>query len=273
MPEEVFNWDILTMIGASLLILYPFRNLSSGRILAVILFIIALSPLLRTYSNYYSYWNQWGEYVPSTRLKDVLLGFVLNGYFPLLPWLAFPFGGYLVGRICFGEPLPKLPRGLLPAAIGLVLVSLGMIAVASLSGLTGLVSDYLGPLTFYPASTSYVLLTMGVCLLLFIFFFHRYDLPGKEPGDSAFLTFCRRYSRYALTAYILHHAVQVWPLLAAASLTGKRDKWFYYGEVMPTIYALILAAIFIVLFYFLIVAWDKREGHYSFEWLLRRLTG
>jgi len=273
-PAEVFGWDILTLIGATFLIVFPLRKLSNSSLSAIIVVILAMSPLLRYWSDYHSSWNHWGEYVPAADLKGALLGFTLNGYFPLLPWLLFPLCGYLVGKACFGGDKPRLPHFILPVGAALVILALGLMITNSVLNITTEPATwYLSPFTFYPASTAFLLITLGINLLLFWFFYRRFDLDQLEPKTGKFLNFCRRYSRYALTAYVVHHAVLVWPLLAAASFTGKGDQWFFYGEVLPTHYSLLLALLFIALFYVAVIYWDKRGGRYSFEWLLKRLTG
>ena len=274
-PAEVFGWDILTLIGAALLIVFPLRKLKDNRLVAIILLIVIASPLLRIWSNYYSHWNQWGEFVPATSLKSVLLGFTLNGYFPLLPWLIFPLCGYLVSRACFGNGQPHLPKFIVPTGIGLVLAALGLALIETTLDLSAApaIGGYLSPLSFYPASTTYLALTLGIIFLLFTLTFRFFDQNNNQTNDSAFIRFCRRYSRYALSAYIIHHAVVVWPVLAAANISGKRDIWFYYGDVVPTYLALIIALVFVALFYLVLIWWDKKDGRYSFEWLLRRLTG
>ncbi len=272
MPEEVFGWDILTLIGASLLILFPLRKIGSARLTIIAGFIILVSPIIRFYTDYHSHWNQWGEYIPSFEMQGMLTGFFANGYFPLLPWLVFPLSGYLVGKTCFGGRELRIPGALLLAGGALILLSLIMIFIASTFELQGLIADYIAPFTFYPASTSFIFLASGINILLFVIFFRFFDLKERAK-DNSFLIFCRRYSRYALTAYVVHHAVFVWPLLIAAAYTGKLYRWQYYGEVMPTAYSLLLSFLFVALFYMVIIVWDKREGRYSFEWFLRRLTG
>jgi len=273
-PAEVFGWDILTFIGAALIIVFTLRKQSNKSLTAIMIVILAVSPLLRIWSDYHSSWNHWGEYVPAADLKGALLGFSLNGYFPLLPWLIFPLFGYLVGRACFGGDSLHLPRFILPVGVALTAIALGLMFTNSVLGISNEPAAwYLSPFTFYPASTSFLLIALGIIMLLFWFFYRRFDLNQGEPTTGKFLTFCRRYSRYALTAYVVHHAVLVWPLLAAASYAGKRDQWFYYGEVLPTAYSLLLSLVFIVLFYLIIILWDRRGGRYSFEWLLKKLTG
>lgn len=273
-PAEVFGWDILTLIGASLLIIFPLRKLGNKPLIFLVVLIVAVSPLFRIWSDYYSYWNHWGEYVPAADLKGAVLGFMFNGYFPLLPWLVFPLCGYLVGRACFGEDKLTLPRFLVPVGAVLVTLSLLLTLLQSMLSITtgAITSAYFSQLTFYPASTTYLGLTLGIIFLLFALFYSFFDRDPEKISDGKLLLFLRRYSRYALTTYIVHHAVLVWPLLGAASYTGKRDHWFYYGEVMPTIYSLLLSFVFIVLFYGVLIWWDKQNGRYSFEWLLKKLT-
>lgn len=273
MPEEVFAWDILTFIGASLLILFPLRKLGTGKIISIMLFILLISPVVRIYTDFHSHWNRWGEYIPSFEMPGVLMGFFANGYFPLLPWLVFPLAGYLVGRACFGDDRLCLPKKLLPAGIGLIVLSLAMISLSSTPLVSGLVAEYVSPFTFYPASTSFVLLALGVNLVLFILFFRLFDLKVGEKKDTFFLVFCRRYSRYALTAYVVHHALFLWALIAYAYYLRELFRWQYYGYIVPTAYSLVVVFVFIVLFYFVIVLWDKYDGRYSFEWWVRRLTG
>jgi uncharacterized membrane protein len=92
-------------------------------------------------------------------------------------------------------------------------------------------------------------------------------------GASLLIVFPLRKLKNGILTAIIFLAVLVWPIFFAANYTGRPDHWFYYGDVVPTAYALALSLLFILLFYGLIVLWDKCEGRYSLEWLLRRLTG
>ncbi len=273
MPEEVFAWDILTFIGASLLIIFPLRNLNSKIFLSAALFVVVVSPVIRMFTDYHSYWNKWGEYSTSFAMPDVLMGFLANAYFPLFPWIVFPLLGYVIGRACFGEQELRLPGSLLPAGSILVIASLVMIYISSNVNLPEAVSLYISPFTFYPASTSFLLLATGINILLFVLFYRLFDLKRKELGKNPFLVFCNRYSRFALTAYVVHHALFLWWLIAYNYYKGELFRWTLYGYIMPTAQALLVVLTFIVLFYLLIIAWDKRGGRYSFEWWLKRLTG
>jgi len=84
MPEEIFNWDILPMIGISTMILYALRKVPVKYLLALVLLILILAPPLRELTDYTSHWHL-DEYSYDFELRDILLGVTLHGYFPLLP--------------------------------------------------------------------------------------------------------------------------------------------------------------------------------------------
>ncbi len=273
MPEEVFAWDILTLIGTALLVIFPLRILSTKLLLSIAVFVVLISPLIRQLTNYHSYWNKWGEYAPSFQMPEVLMGFFANGYFPLLPWIVFPLLGYVVGRACFGNKKLCLPKMLLPAGIILVIISLVMIFILSNVNLPEAAAWYILPFTFYPASTSFLLLAMGVNILFFVLFFRLFDLKENNFDRNPFIIFCNRYSRYSLTAYVVHHALFLWWLIGYNYYQGESFRWTLYGYIMPTAQAMLIVLAFIIIFYLLIMAWDKSGGRYSFEWWLKRLTG
>jgi hypothetical protein len=214
----------------------------------------------------------WGEYINPFNLKGVVLGFWLNGYFSVLPWLAFSLVGYAIGKLCLGKEKAPISKYVPFSAIALIGVAiLGLIGSQYYRGNSKWAAGILSDFTFYPASTTFIFIALGIILLLFWFFYTFFDLRETEEGP--FLLFSRRYSIYSLTVYFIHHATHVWPLLIAAAVTGKNGQWYYFGEAMPTSYTLTLAFVFVVLFYLLIIAWEKKEGKYSLEWLLHKLTG
>jgi uncharacterized membrane protein len=237
------------------------------------LLVVIVSPVIRLFTDYHSHWNKWGEYTTSFEMPHVLMGFFANAYFPLFPWIAFPLLGYIVGRACFGKQELNLPKLLLPAGVALVAVSLAKIFIASNINLPEIATWYISPFTFYPASTSFLLLAAGINIILFVFFFSLFDLKKADTGHNPLLKFCNRYSRYALTAYVMHHALFLWWLIAYNHYKGELYRWTLYGYIMPTAQAMLVVIAFIILFYLLILFWDKRGGRYSFEWWLKRLTG
>ena len=84
--------------------------------------------------------------------------------------------------------------------------------------------------------------------------------------------FFKRYSRFSLTTYIVHHAVHIYPLYWLAMWEGHRDIWWYYAEAVSTPAALWLTLFFVVAFYAVLIRWEKRRET-SFEGILRWLSG
>jgi hypothetical protein len=111
---------------------------------------------------------------------------------------------------------------------------------------------------------------LGIILLGLWVLNRTLDSKKTSPG-GAVLQFLRRYSRFSLTTYIVHHAVHVWPLLLLAAREGRRDPWWYYGDVVSTPVALMLTLLFIVVFYGVLVVWERRRW-ISFEGILRWLS-
>ena len=86
------------------------------------------------------------------------------------------------------------------------------------------------------------------------------------------MAFFRRYSRFSFSTYVAHHIVHIWPLLIASGIEGRKDPWYYYGEVISTAGALVLFVLFTLLFYLFLVYWERRGAKYGFEWILGVLT-
>ncbi|MCA8988855.1 MAG: DUF1624 domain-containing protein, partial [Planctomycetaceae bacterium] len=84
-PEEIFNWDVLTFIGAALIFLNLTRRLPLQVLIAIAVVALLISPFLRAMADYNSYWQQL-YFDPDMTLPDVVIGFLAVGYFPFFPW-------------------------------------------------------------------------------------------------------------------------------------------------------------------------------------------
>ncbi len=253
-PEEIFNWDILPFIGASTLVLFPLRRLPIAVLALLAIVPLVLAPSLRESTGYAEHWTT-GEYQYDFTVRDIGLGFLLHGYFPLLPWIAFPLVGLATGKICFplGEAEPG--RWHLPVAGGvLVLLSLTLIP---------------GKFSFYPASAKFVLGVLGFILLAFWLLYRILD--EKDMAYGAAMRFLRRYSAFSLSVYVIHHVVHVWPLYVAALAQEKSDIWYFYQSATDPPVALALACVFVLVFYPALGWWEGRR-RWSLEGLLRRGT-
>ena len=262
LPKEVFNWDILTLLGTATLVLYVLRKWSARRLVVLALFILLISPHLRTVTDYAK-----GHYSDSFALNDVLLGFLLHGYFPLLPWLIFPLMGFATGKYFFADEASQRLMGWQMPGLGIAL--LGSAGVLSRFVETSHFTFLFLKWQFYPAITTFVLGALGMTFLGLWVLYRVLDAgPARTNGKS--LTFFRRYSRLSLTTYVIHHAIHLWPLYLLAALRGKQDLSHYYGRAVSVPMALMLAVTFIVAFYPILIAWENRR--HSLEWLLRWLS-
>ncbi|MBN2051612.1 MAG: DUF1624 domain-containing protein [Spirochaetales bacterium] len=267
LPREVFNWDILTFLGASTLLLYAMRNLSIRSLLIILVAVLLISPPLRELSGYAAHWDPvWEEYLYDFTLPDVLLGFLLQGYFPMLPWIMFPLAGFIVGKVFFSETGSERKESCLFVWGGILAASSALL-IGLHSRTSGVLAYYASPFTFYPGSTSFILGNLGL-ILIFLGILRRWtDQKGKTPSGIVY-RFLERYSRFSLTVYIVHHVVHVWPLYVAALVAGESDPFWFYADAVGTPMALALAAGFILLFYPVMGYLQKRK-RYTFEGLLR----
>jgi len=266
LPGAVFDWDILTFIGASIVVLWAIRNRSTGTVLAAVVGIVTVSPLLRDWTGYATHWNSWVEYVHDFSAGDVAFGFLVHGYFPLFPWLVFPLLGMLAGRhiVTRGDAPFLLP--------GVVLVAVATAGVLLSGSVDGAPGWYVSAISFYPASTTFLAGTVGVILVLLWWLYGWLD-AGDEPPARPWMVFFRRYSRYSLTVYVLHHMAHVWPLYAAVAWGGYRDIWRFYANAVSVPVAWLLAGVFIAVMYGVLTVWDRHGGKFSFEWALGKLVG
>ena len=281
LPEDVFNWDILTLIGGALLALEIARRMPDAVILLAAALVIAVAPAMREAAGYLEYWTA-GYYDYDFTLSDVALGWLVTGYFPVFPWLAFPLAGYcLAPRLGYGdEPWPD-NRNTLAAAALLVVLTAGLVCgwslmPASLRGDTALIW------TMFPASTAYVLGTLGGTTLALAALHRLLDgqpTRGQRPDGThergsayrwpGLIAWATPLSRFSLSIYLLHHAVHVWPLWIW-SLATSGDATSLWQKAMPPSASLALAAAFLVVTAVL-CRWADRHRVVTAESLMRGL--
>jgi len=281
LPEDVFNWDILTLIGGGLLALEVARRMPDAVIMLAAALVIAVAPAMREAAGYLDYWTA-GFYDYDFTLADVALGWLVTGYFPVFPWLAFPLAGYcLAPRLGYGDDPRPDDRTTLTAAAALVVLAAGLVGgwelvPASLRGDTPLAW------TMFPASTAYVLGTLGG-IVLALAALHR--LLDGQPDDGHFddrrwpdntaprwpglVSWATPLSRHALSIYLVHHAVHVWPLWVwSLATTGEATS--LWQVAMPPWASLGLAAAFLLMAAVL-CRWADRHRAVTAESLMRWL--
>ena len=287
-PSEIWQWDILTLMGTMTVILFFCRFLPSWLILVVSLFIAVATLWLRAGIDFASIWGGpfvqvpiISQYFPGIlvdpvsgftriwKLQDVLLGFLFTGEFPLLPWSLFPLVGFVIGqRIVSRRMQNDLPFLVI---IGSLFVCLGLGgAYASLfrAG-SSVVGDFISPLSFYPDSSTMICFQLGMALIVFSGLYFFYDVRKKDPSRVSFLVrLYLRSSRFSLTFYFLHYLMIGWPLAILAQITGRNS----ISALMGAYPALITGLAGLAFLETLLLLWEKHESKYSLEWWLAATT-
>ncbi|HEX3313946.1 MAG TPA: heparan-alpha-glucosaminide N-acetyltransferase domain-containing protein, partial [Gemmataceae bacterium] len=269
LPEGTFNWDILTLIGASLLLLAFARHLPPGVLVLICVMVLLLSPILRVATDYDSVWNL-GDYDYDFTFEDVVFGFFVNGYFPLFPWIVFPLMGFLVGDAVFPRPGRTEPRPWWVAGTGAALVFFALAGVLC-QGMPGPIGKhYLTGITMYPASTCYVMGALGSGMIGLLLLRRWIDQNPRITGTGGILGFFRLFSTFSLTVYVLHHIAHVWPLWLYGQWM-RNDPTYYWRTAVDTPTALLLALIFIVVCWFALLLLNRhpKYSRYALESLMR----
>ena len=246
MPEDVFNWDVLTFIGSALLVLTVLRNQPLGIPLLLAGLSLAIAPILRLEAEYMTYWES-GFYDYDFTFPDVLIGYLATGYFPLFPWLSYSLIGWVVSATVF-RPRNE-PRGrLLPV----VLAGFGFALVAIVLELlepyvtTPAAKVYIEGWQMFPPTTEYICGTLGMALLLFCLLHWRIDRALQLTDRFGVLRTAQAASRYTFSLYILHHLVHVWPLYGVAGVQGLEIST-YWQNALPLSWAVGLAVAFLAI--------------------------
>jgi uncharacterized membrane protein len=241
LPEDIFNWDILTLIGCALLALEALRRAADGVLLLAATASVAVAPAMRIVCDYPSYWTG-GFFDYEFTVADVVLGWLVTGYFPVFPWLAYPLAGFaLAPGLLLNEPAQQPARGFL---MGLGLMAGAAILVAAWPALpTAVTGGATAAWTMFPASTAYVSGTLG-CMIAALAVLHRL-LDGDPARCRWLVAWAGPLSRHSLSIYLLHHVAHVWPLWAAGLIAGG-DASAFWQVAMPPAASLALALAFLL---------------------------
>ena len=287
-PANIWQWDILTLMGFATVMLFFCRLLPSWLILLFVAGLAVCTPLLRNGIDFNAVWGGGfidvpviSSYLPGMmldpareyevvwRIKEIVLGFLFTGEFPLMPWFIFPLLGFVLGRRLVGgkmrHDLPFL------AIIGglLAVVGLGWAYASIGRPQSAIITGYIAPLSFYPDSFTMICYQTGIVLLIFSGMFYIYDVRKQDKSKVGFLAgIFNLASRSSLTFYFLHYLLIGWPLALIHVLTGR----YYKYELLGAYNALLAGAVAVILLVSLLKRWGKSKNKYTLEWFLDRLT-
>jgi uncharacterized membrane protein len=272
LPEDVFNWDVLTLIGAALLGLGFFRHAPPHLLLLTCALLMILTPVLQQIVDWGAYWND-DYFDPDLTLSDVTLGFLVTGYFPVFPWLAFPWLGFALSTILFeGQADQVSPAKLrIVAWVGLMgLVVTALLMLVAYTAPSDSTWSRLLHWSMYPTTSVYLLGTVSWTIFAFAFAFEWLDLRLPPTQLPRLRRLAATFSRRSLTAYLLHHVVHLWPLWLLAAYQGL-EPTHYWRQATSVPVAVLLAAIFLVICY-RSFQWLNQSRRPAVEELMRWLT-
>lgn len=272
LPEDLFNWDVLTLVGVAMFTLEVARKLPSSLALLGIGLIVAISPVARTLAGWSEFWTN-GYFDPDWNLRDPVLGFLAVGYFPVLPWIAVPLLGFVVGAAVFGEAKAEAgdtQMAFRVAVAGAVAMTLTGLLIGVKYVFPQLYPESFQPVwTMFPATTMYLCGTLGFVSAAFALLYLGVDRRLKPTDWPTTRRIASTFSRHSLTVYLLHHIVHVWPLWIYGWARGD-ETTLHWQRATSLPVALALAAIFIPCAY-LLFRWMDQTGRGGVESWMRRI--
>ena len=287
-PNEMWSWDILTLMGFATVVLFFCRFLPSWLLLLICVAIAVLSPMARGTMDLTSAWGNnfvpipWiSDYLPGMfvdladdstavwELGKIITGFFLAGYFPVMPWTMFAIIGFLMGR--------RLVKGRLPGDLPLIFLFGAIMVALGIGGAymgrhlpaSSVVDGFICPLSFYPDSFTMINLQIGMSIIVFSAIFYFYDVRKHDQQKlSPIARVFTRTSRFSLSFYFIHYLLLGWPLIAIYVFTGK-----YLIENLMGFWPAVICGLAAVLAIELwLVRWEKLKAKFSLEWFLGFLT-
>lgn len=287
-PYQIWQWDILTLIGFATILLFFCRFLPTWSILAIIAALAVCTPWLRGGVDFNAVWGGQFVHVPVIsrylpgimldpakefevvwRAKDISQGFLLTGYFPVIPWSLFPLVGFIMGRRIVSRRMRHDLPLLIIIGILLVCIGLGGAYAGRARPESSIINGFVAPLSFYPDSFTMICFQLGMALIVFSILYYCYDVLKRDKSKVSFIVgIYNRTSGFSLTFYFLHYMLIGWPLVLIYLITGK----YYLSGLMGAIPALLCGIAAVILLELLLAFWERRGAKYSLEWFLVMLT-
>ena len=279
--DSIFEWDVLSLIAIASIVLALLRPLPNWALLAVAAAALVFAPSVRGALDYLQYWGGQllpvegieplgllvtpaADFAPGLSPAAAFAGMTAAGFFPMLPWLAFPIVGMVLGREILGD---RRRAARLWILLGVVSGAVGMsLALTALSrGDSNVVTDHWTVLSFTPSSTPLFLVQLG--LVLAVLGVTTLILDGRT-SVGAWMNPIRIVSRYSLTVYTASYLF-IFAIVHVADLVdGSRD---HISAVTTTAWAVVIGIAFLIVMIPVLRWWDSRGGVGTLEWTMNHL--
>ena len=216
--------DVLYLIGLSLPIVYAFQFCSKATRWFFMICLFLMTPLLQKMLGYTSYptsYYLWGA--PIVNVPDptsVLNHWIIDGFFPIFPWLGFALFGSNLGDLRWGKKT-GISFGHGQATLwGVCILVVGSILWMLYPGSLLVRAGYSE--LFYPPTLGYITTTLGLILLLF-------SLVDRDPATFLFAPF-RLLGESSLALYVLHLILIHW--VFALLMVPEPFGWFVFAYIV-----------------------------------------
>lgn len=245
------TWFVLHLTGASIALSPPLHRLRAPVLIilcaaillgAVLVQSLLDTPLLLTQAR-----------LRNTSLPGGIVRHALaEGYFPLLPWIAFFISGILAGRWISG----KKTKYIVAMGTAMILVSL-VLQILHARGYAFATYGYLFRAFialpyFFPALPPLMLVLMGLAMLL---------IAASTRLTPRISTVLAPFGRVSLTALITHVLI---------FMELSRPLGFF--NAFPTPVALCITLLVCALYAVAAIFWKRASYRYGFEWAMRKIA-
>jgi uncharacterized membrane protein YeiB len=261
-----FIWpaDILHFYGLYLTIGVIFLGADRRWLFLISILLIIGYTFMFPAINYEKGWN-WTtlEYTDFFTIKGFFRNLFLNGFHPVIPWVAFLLTGIWVGRINFRDTKIRKKVLLVSLAIFILFKGISVVLVNTLSTLSpsdtteieyAFGTTPMPPLFFYmvtASSLSVFIITLSIYIT-------------EKFSDTLFIKQMVSAGQLALSNYFFHVIIG---MLGAKLLFGKLEQAFTIEFTLA--YACVFNILSVVFSYF----WRKRFERGPLEYVMRKITG
>lgn len=195
------SFDVLYLIGLSVPLAYLFSYLGYQPRWIITISIFLITPVLQNalgYTDYPSEYYLWGEKVAEVSHETSILNhWIIDGWFPLFPWLGFSFIGVNLAFYRWKDLSKGITRGNINFLIGIVILILGISLWRYHPGSMLIRDGYLE--LFYPPTLGYITSAIG---LIFVFMW-----IVDTNSERIFYKPLGALGKSALFIYIVHLAL------------------------------------------------------------------
>lgn len=240
---------VLTLFAASSLIIPLVVGRGAvGR--AGFMILLVICPTL--FSGHIGSDMTWTERIASDGIAEWVERLLLNGTYPLMPWFSYVLLGGLLAEI--GES-----SGVARASVGFGMMFTLLTIVFSLNqGVHWALTEGSAILTFFPASTAFIIVSMSIVILVKILLFRVEDMIGSE--GPPILGHLESAGRMSLTVYVGHFVI-------LGLFVG-----YYRGEDFRLLGSLLVTLVHAMVWIPIASYYHGKFGHYSPEGMIKSFS-